>query len=163
MANPFSLTSGQALPYGPGQSPDNVTALPAGEALVLGSWGTANLQYYDHIFSPFKIKTGATAGASVSLILALSEDNSKWSYGVSVASGGGDQSSLLVNLGAPALVQTIATPNSATQYWFDGWSIESKLGYMPSFWALFLWNKNTGALDATAGNFNASQSLVSYA
>jgi hypothetical protein len=52
--------------------------------------------------------------------------------------------------------------NGALHY-FPEFSIYSLLGFMPTYWALLVYNQSGTAFDATAANFIAKHTLVSYA
>lgn len=162
MSNPFSVASVATWPIGPGQSPDNLTALPNGSALGLGKVGAARVQYYDDLVAPIQIKSGGagvSATGTASLYLVLSEDGVLFSGGVN-PNAATDQSS---GLSADMLIETIEVTADATLYYFKEFSIQQYLGFMPSFWALVVRNQSGAAFDSTAANFSAKHSLVSYA
>lgn len=162
MSNPFLLASPVTFPNGPGQGTDNLTALTSGFALGLGVLGQANVQYYDDYIGPITIKTGASgvvASGVAKLYLILSEDNSHWTDNISPTSTSNQAS----KLNTARLVQTLNAGVSGTTYYFDEFSINSILGFVPSFWTIVIENLTGGTFDSTAANFYAQHSLVSYA
>lgn len=162
MSNPLSVASLATFPLGPGQSTDNLTALPNGQAKGLGALGTSLVQYYDDIVAPIRIKSGGSASGSgtASLFLVCSEDGTTWTNGINPNSTS-DQSSLLGSLASLTPVVTVAA--SAALYYFPEFSVYSLLGFMPTFWAIVVYNQSGAALDSAATNFIAQHSLVSYA
>ena len=99
MSNPLSVASLATFPLGPGQSTDNLTGLPNGQAKGLGALGTTLVQYYDDIVAPIQIKSGSSVSGSgtVSLFLVCSEDGVSWTNGINPNSTS-DQSSLIESL-----------------------------------------------------------------
>jgi hypothetical protein len=95
MSNPLSVASLATFPLGPGQSTDNLTALPDGQAKGLGALGTTLVQYYDDVVAPILIKSGNSVNGSgiASLFLVCSEDGTSWTNGINPNSTS-DQSSL---------------------------------------------------------------------
>jgi hypothetical protein len=61
------------------------------------------------------------------------------------------------------LTPAITVTANATTYLFPEFSIYSLLGFMPTYWAIVVYNQSGAALDATAANFYAKHSLISYA
>jgi hypothetical protein len=162
MANPFSVAGVATWPNGPGAGTDNLTALPNNTAYGLGSVGTTTTQYYDDNVAPIKIKSGASgvsASGTASLYLVVSEDNTIFTNGVS-PSAQSDQSAAIV-LGPP--LQQIQVTANGTTYYFREFSLAGVLFYMPSFWAVVIYNQSGAAFDGTAANFSAKHSLISYA
>ena len=162
MSNPLSVASLATFPLGPGQSTDNLTALPNGQAKGLGALGTALVQYYDDIVAPIQIKSGSSVSGSgsVSLFLVCSEDGTNWTNGINPNSSA-DQSSLIGTL--TPLTPAVTVASNATIYVLPEFSIYSLLGFMPTYWSIVVYNQSGAALDATATNFIAKHSLVSYA
>jgi hypothetical protein len=104
----------------------------------------------------------------VSLYLIGSEDGTHWPDGLdpnstdgSIGTGQGAKFISSQSVGRH-LVQSIACPASSTTYQFDTFSIYLKLGWMPTFWGLFISNNTGAAFDATASNFSALQTLVTF-
>jgi hypothetical protein len=160
MSNPLSVAALATFPEGPAQGTDNLTALTNNKALGLGALGTAVTQYYDDNVAPIQIKTGASAvNGVVSLYLVCSEDGSIWTNGIDPNTTS-DQSGKLGQL--QPVVPPIAVAANATTYTFPEFSVYSVLGFMPSFWAVVVFNQSGQTLDSTAGNFYAKHSLVSY-
>ena len=162
MSNPLSVASLATFPLGPGQSTDNLTALPNGQAKGLGALGTTLVQYYDDIVAPIQIKSGSSVSGSgsVSLFLVCSEDGTNWTNGINPNSSA-DQSSLIGTL--TPLTPAVTVASNATIYVLPEFSIYSLLGFMPTYWSIVVYNQSGAALDATATNFIAKHSLVSYA
>ena len=162
MSNPLSVASLATFPLGPGQSTDNLTALQNGQAKGLGALGTTLVQYYDDIVAPIQIKSGSSVSGSgsVSLFLVCSEDGTNWTNGINPNSSA-DQSSLIGTLTPLTPAMTVAS--NATIYVLPEFSIYSLLGFMPTYWSIVVYNQSGAALDATATNFIAKHSLVSYA
>ncbi|HWS93831.1 MAG TPA: hypothetical protein VN306_15480 [Mycobacterium sp.] len=162
MSNPLSVASLATFPLGPGQSTDNLTALQNGQAKGLGALGTTLVQYYDDIVAPIQIKSGSSVSGSgsVSLFLVCSEDGTNWTNGINPNSSA-DQSSLIGTL--TPLTPAVTVASNATIYVLPEFSIYSLLGFMPTYWSIVVYNQSGAALDATATNFIAKHSLVSYA
>ena len=163
MSNPLSVASLATFPLGPGQSTDNLTALPNGQAKGLGALGTTLVQYYDDIVAPIQIKSdaaGVTGSGTASLFLVCSEDGANWTNGINPNSTA-DQSSLIGSLLALSPVVTVSA--NGALYYFPEFSVYSLLGFMPTYWSLLVYNQSGAAFDATAANFIAKHSLVSYA
>jgi hypothetical protein len=162
MSNPLSVASLATFPLGPGQSTDNLTALPNGEAKGLGALDTTLVQYYDDIVAPIQIKSGSAVSGSgtVSLYLVCSEDGISWTNGIN-PNATSDQSSLIGSLASLTPMVTVAA--NAALYYFPEFSIYSLLGFMPTYWSILVYNQSGAAFDVTAANFYAKHSLVSYA
>jgi len=162
MSNPLSVASLATFPLGPGQSTDNLTALPNGQAKGLGALGTTLVQYYDDIVAPIQIKSGSSVSGSgsVSLFLVCSEDGTNWTNAINPNSSA-DQSSLIGTL--TPLTPAVTVASNATIYVLPEFSIYSLLGFMPTYWSIVVYNQSGAALDTTATNFIAKHSLVSYA
>jgi hypothetical protein len=162
MSNPLSVASLATFPRGPGQSTDNLTALPNGQAKGLGVLGTTLVQYYDDIVAPIQIKSGNSVSGSgiASLFLVCSEDGASWTNGINPNSTS-DQSSLIRSLASLMPVMTVAA--NAALYYFSEFSVYSLLGFMPTYWSIIVYNQSGAAFDLTAANFYAKHSLVSYA
>ena len=162
MSNPLSVASLAAFPLGPGQSTDNLTALPNGQAKGLGAVGTTLVQYYDDIVAPIQIKSGSAVSGSgtASLYLVCSEDGISWTNGINPNSTS-DQSSLIGSLAS--LTPVVSVTASAAVYYFPEFSVYSLLGFMPTYWSILVYNQSGSAFDLTAANFYAKHSLVSYA
>ena len=162
MSNPLSVASLATFPLGPGQPTDNLTALPNGQAKGLGALGTGLVQYYDDIIAPIRLKSGGSVSGSgnASLFLVCSEDGITWTNGINPNSTS-DQSSLLGSL--PSLTPVMTMAANATPYYFPEFSVYSLLGFMPTFWAIVVYNQSGAAFDSSATNFFAQHSLVSYA
>jgi hypothetical protein len=162
MSNPLSVASLATFPLGPGQSTDNLTALPNGQAKGLGALGTTLVQYYDDIVAPIQIKSGSAVSGSgtVSLYLVCSEDGISWTNGIN-PNATSDQSSLIGSLASLTPMVTVAA--NAALYYFPEFSVYSLLGFMPTYWSILVYNQSGTAFDVTAANFYAKHSLVSYA
>ena len=162
MSNPLSVASLATFPLGPGQSTDNLTALPNGQAKGLGALGTTLVQYYDDIVAPIQIKSGpgVSGSGTVSLYLVCSEDGTSWTNGINPNSTS-DQSSLIGSLASLMPMVTVAA--NAAPYYFPEFSVYSLLGFMPTYWSIVVYNQSGSAFDVTAANFYAKHSLVSYA
>jgi hypothetical protein len=162
MSNPLTVASLATFPLGPGQSTDNLTALPNGQAKGLGALGTSLVQYYDDVVAPIQIKSGSSVSGSgtVSLYLVCSEDGTSWTNGISPISTS-DQSSLIGSL--PSLTSVVTVTANAALYYFPEFSVYSLLGFMPTYWSILIYNQSGAAFDLTAANFYAKHSLVSYA
>jgi hypothetical protein len=162
MSNPLSVASLATFPLGPGQSTDNLTALPSGHAKGLGALGTSLVQYYDDIVAPIQIKSGGsvTGSGTTSLFLVCSEDGTSWTNGINPNSIS-DQSSLIGSL--PSLTPMVTVAANSALYYFPEFSVYSLLGFMPTYWAIVVYNQSGAAFDGTAANFIAKHSLVSYA
>ena len=162
MSNPLSAASLATFPVGPGQSTDNLTGLPNGQAKGLGALGATLVQYYDDIVAPIQIKSGSSVSGSgtASLFLVCSEDGVSWTNGINPNSTS-DQSSLIGSLAS--LMPVVTVTANATLYHFPEFSVYSLLGFMPTYWSILVYNQSGAALDPTAANFYAKHSLVSYA
>jgi hypothetical protein len=163
VANPLSVAALSTFPLGPGQSTDNLSGLPNGQAKGMGSLGTTLLQYYDDIVGPIQIRSGpsgVSGSGTVSFYLVCSEDNTHWTGGIN-PNATTDQSSLLSTL--PALSPVLAVTANATLYILPEFSIYSVLGFVPTYWSVVVYNQSGAALDVTASNFRAQHSLISYA
>src|SRR5271166_471076 len=163
MSNPLSVAALTTFPIGPAQSTDNLTGLPNNQAKGLGSLGTTLTQYYDDNVAPIQFKSGAsgvTGTGTVALYLVCSEDGATWSNGINPTSTS-DQSPLIGSL--PLFTPAIVVGANATTYVFPEFSIYSLLGFMPTYWAVVVYNQSGAALDSTAASFYAKHSLVSYA
>ncbi len=163
MASPFSVAALTTFPHGPGQSPDALTSLANSAAKGLGSLGATLTEYVDDNVAPIKIKTGAasvSASGTVLVYVVTSEDGSNWTNGIDPTSTS-DQSSKLTGL--TPLSPVLNANANATTYFFPEFSIYSILGFMPSYWSVVILNQTGAAFDATASNFTAKHSLVSYA
>jgi hypothetical protein len=160
LTNPLSVAAIAIMPHGPAQGTDALTSMPNGSAYGLGSLGAATTQYYDDNIAPIKITTGTGTSASGTalLYLVVSEDNSIWTNGINPAVNS-DQSGHLVGLNP---LFTIPANADTTAFYFPEFTIASVLGYMPSFWSVVVWNQSGATFNATAGNFFASHSLISF-
>jgi len=152
------------FPYGPGQTPDNLTGLASGQGKVLGSVGDGSL-IFDIVVAPLMFTTGAGGVGTVELWLALSENGGApptgiWSAGIDPTSTA-DQSAKLVD-GQIRLLQSI-TAASATTYYFDEFALGSVLGFFPMFSCLVVRNNTAAALNATASNFSSHYSRQNFA
>lgn len=161
MSNPFSVAAVATYPKGPAAGTDNVTSLANNAAKGLGAVGTAVTQYADDIVAPIRIKTGTGTSASgnCSLYLVVSEDGSIYSNGVDPDSTSTQAAALKTDF----LVETISANSDATSYYFKGFSLQSRLGYMPSYWALVIYNQSGASFSVTAADHSAKHSLVSFA
>jgi hypothetical protein len=163
MSNPLTVAALATFPLGPAMGTDNLTSLASGQAKGLGSLGASQVQYYDDNVAPIQIKSGASGVSgtgTVTLYVVVSEDGSNWTNGINPASTS-DQSALLGNL--VPVVPSLSVNANATTYRFPEFSIYALLGFMPSFWSVVIYNQSGAAFDATAANFTAKHSLVSYA
>ena len=117
MSNPLSVASLATFPLGPGQSTDNLTALPDGQAKGLGALGTTLVQYYDDMVAPILIKSGNSVNGSgiASLFLVCSEDGTSRTNGMNPDSTS-DQSSLIGSLAS--LTPAVRVAANATLYYF---------------------------------------------
>lgn len=149
------------FPLGPGQTQDNLTGLPNGYALGLGVLGQLGIQYYDDNVGPIQVRTGSlvSPGGTVSLYIVGSEDSIHWDGGLS-PNGSTDQSMGLAFL-SPA--RTITTTNTNTIYTFDEFSIASIKLFMPTFWAVVVYNRSGSAFDPNSANFYAQHAYMNYA
>jgi hypothetical protein len=155
------MPSPTTFPYGPGQTQDNITALPVGQAKVLGQLGVANTPLYDIVISPIQVMTGAGAVGTIDLYLVCSETpgaGGNWEGGVNPTLAT-DQSAMVSQLRRVKTVNVIA---SAATYKFDEWSLASVLGFMPMFATVMIMNNTNAAFNATSTNFIAQYSQVNY-
>lgn len=158
------------FPQGPGQTPDNLTALPNNQALGLGIVGSANIDGKDFKIGIVKITTGTVPGSpngtgTASLYLAIGEDGTNFTDGLNPNSTNGSaQGALFItsqSLGF-MLVQKIACPASNTAYVFNAFSLLQKLSYVPTFFGLYVVN-NTGATFGTsAAGFLAGYKAITF-
>lgn len=170
MANPYQYINPSgpaAFPYGPGQTPDNLTGLPNGQALFLGAVGTTQLQYYDDNIAPFEFTLTTPSNGVITLLIIVSEDGVVWTGGINPGSTPGDQSGQVqayLNSGPPAPFQLIRvnTSTSATFYTTAAFSIAQVLNYMPTFWAIGIWNQSGSAFSNLSGQFYAKHNLIGY-
>jgi hypothetical protein len=168
MSNPFIPASLVTFPYGPsGISGDNITGLANGQAKGLGAVGTALTQYYDDNVAPVRILSGASGvsgSGTASMYVVISEDGANWTNGVNPNSTS-DQSALVGSSSANPLpvLQTINVVANATTYEFAGFSIASVLLYMPTYWAIVIYNQSGAAFNGTSSNFVANHTLISFA
>lgn len=163
MSNPFSVAAVATFPKGPAQGTDNVTSLANNLAKALGSLGTTVFQYADDIIAPAHFKTGtSTSGTgTLELHLVMGEDatTANWSRAVDPDS----TSDQAAKLDASTLVEAIQANADSTTYFFKGFSLQSRLGYMPTYWTLVIYNKSGAALSAVAADHYAKHSLISFA
>jgi hypothetical protein len=160
LTNPLSVAAIAIMPHGPAQGTDALTSMPNGSAYGLGSLGAATTQYYDDNIAPIKITTatGTSASGVALLFLVVSEDNTNWTNGINPAVNT-DQSGKLTGINP---LFTVSANVDSTAFFFPEFTVASVLGYMPSFWAVVVWNQSGAAFNATAGNFFASHSLISF-
>lgn len=164
MSNPLAVpTTPVVFPLGPGQTQDNLTALPSGYARSLGIIGSAGVQYYDDNIAPLQVRSGPGANniGAISLYLIVSEDRVIWTDGIDPTSTA-DQSAKIIKA---RLISSFNNVAPSTVYVFDGWSVFTSfdMGYMPTFWSVVVLNQSGGSFDPTASNFSAKHTLVSYA
>lgn len=163
MSNPFSVAAVATFPKGPAQGTDNVTSLPNNQAKAMGSVGTTVVEFAEDKIAPVHIKTGTGTSGSGTLELhfVTGEDATaaNWTYGVDPDSTS-DQAS---KLNSNTLIEAINANADSTTYYFKGFSIQSKFGYISTYWTLVLYNKSGSALSATAGDHYAKHSLNSFA
>lgn len=179
MAAPGIAALAASFPRGPGQTPDNLTGLPNVNVRGLGVQGAGTIggsatQYYDCKVGSIWIKTGAAVPGSpngtgsAKIFVVGSEDGTHWPDGLDPNSTDGStttgQGKLFISSQSVGshLVQQIACPASATVYQFDSFSVYLKLGWMPTFWGIFISNNTGAAFDATAANFIALHTLVTF-
>lgn len=166
MTNPFTRVAIAEFDHGPGKATDNLTSLGDDEAKHLGQVDFSAEVFHDAVVAPVRIKTGAVnwaAGDTCSLYLIASEDGSTgvWTDGW-VEATNTDQAALIETM---TLVETIATEVNATSYYFDEFSIQDILGYMPTYWALVMKNNAVAAaadLSSTAADHYAKYSAIKY-
>lgn len=161
MSNPPVPAGPVTFPDGPGQTTDNLTALPNNTALGLGKVGTALTQYFDALVAPISFLTtsGAVSGDTVSLYLVISEDGTHWTAGIDPTSTSNQASKLTGH----QPLQTITVGAGAATYFFDEFSIDTALGgFMPTFFSVVISNQSGAALNATPSNFYAQYNLVAY-
>lgn len=163
MANPLVVAALATLPRGPGTGGDGLTGLPSTQAKGLGTLGLAQHQYYDDNIAPIQIRsgTGTSASGTVGLYLVVSEDGVNWTDGIN-PNVAADQSAKLANASSYQ-IYSIPVNVDSTLFYFREFSVVSKLLFMPSFWAVVIWNQSGAALDPTNTNFRAQHSLVDYA
>lgn len=163
MANPLIVNTLTTFPNGPAQPTDNLTALPNSQAKGLGSVGLLQHQYYDDNVAPIQIRsgTGTSPTGSAGLYLVLSEDGVNWTDGI-LPNSALDQSAKLINASSYQIF-SISVNVDATLFYFREFSVVSKIGYMPTFWAILIYNQSGANFDVTATNFRAQHSLVDYA
>ena len=151
------------FPYGPAQTPDNITGLASGQAKVLGSVGDGSL-IFDIVVAPLMFTTGAGGVGTVELWVALSENGGApptgiWSGGIDPTSTA-DQSAKVID-GQVRLLHSI-TAASATTYYFDWFSQSAVIGGFAMYSCYIVWNKTAAALNATASNFAARFSRQNF-
>jgi hypothetical protein len=154
MSNPLSVAALTSFPLS-----SNLASLPSTQAMGLGSLGTTLLQYYDDNVAPIQITSaasGVSGSGTASLYVVCSEDNTHWTGGVNPAVTA-DQSASLASLKALWTINVVA---NATIYEFPEFSIYSVLGFMPTYWAVVIYNQSGAAL--AASGFSAQHSLISY-
>lgn len=170
MANPFTYINGSApitFPNGPGQSVDNLTALPNGQAMGLGAIGAAGLQYYDDEVGPIKITLANTSSTgTISLFIIVSPDNINWTAGIS-PNAHSDQSTLITTYrnygGAPFMISSpLNVQSGVLTYQFAGFSVTSVLLYWPTFYSLVILNNSGANFSATASQFTAQHNLIGF-
>lgn len=171
MANPFTYVNGSTpitFPNGPGQSTDNLTALPNGQAMGLGAIGLAGTQYYDDEVGPIKIMLANTSSTgTISLYVIVSPDNVNWTGGIS-PNAHADQSTLItsyMNSGPPSPFQigsSINVQSGVLAYEFASFSIVSILLYWPTFYTLVIANNSGANFSATAAQFVAQHNLIGF-
>lgn len=155
------MASPTNFPYGPGMPQDNITALPAGQAKVLGSIGTANLPIFDINFAPMSFTTTTGASGTIEIYAACSENGGaagNWTDGINPTSAG-DQSA---QISQARLCQSINVIGAGT-YRLDEWWLYSALGGTPMFVCLIVFNKTGQPLGGTSGGFYLQYSLLNYA
>ncbi len=158
------------FPQGPGQTPDNLTALPNNSALGLGIIGASGTDAKDIKVGSVLITTGTVPGSpngtgTASLYLAISEDGTNFTDGLNPNStSAAAQSALFVTSQSLPLmlVQRIACPASATQYRFNAFSVLQKLNYVPTFFGLYVVNNTGGAFGVSSAGFLAGYKLITY-
>jgi hypothetical protein len=162
MSNPFSRGSLTTFPDGPGQVTDNLTALPNGFARGLGAVQlvSAGAPAADCVVAPIQIKsgTGTSGTGNCALYIICSEDNTIYDSEVSPGSTS-DQSGVI---SSARLVQPITVSADATLYAFNEFSVWSKLGFIPTWFTVVVYNQSGAALDVTASNFSAKYAVDSY-
>lgn len=155
------MASPTNFPYGPSQSPDNVTSLAAGAAKSLGSIGAAGVQMFDIVVAPMRLVTTGAATGTIEVYIACSETGGAgvWTDGISPTSTA-DQSALIFE----ARMGKSVSVEGAGTYYIDQWSVFPALGggALPQFVCLFLFNKTGQPLGSTAGNFYLQYSQVLY-
>lgn len=149
----------------------NLVGLPGGAAKGLGHVGTAATDYVDDICGPIFFMTGASVGVPASVVqlfLVVAEEiltpsvftdtiNPDATTTQHTLIGPATQANIIASIGG--LDNPLAVN---TAYCFPGFSIVSALGYKPTFWAPFIWNRQGAgnALNATAANFYAKHTLL---
>jgi hypothetical protein len=158
------------FPLGPGQTPDNLTALPNNSARGLGIIGTATVDAKDIKIGSVLITTGTvplspSGTGTASLYLAISEDGVNFTDGLNPNStDAAAQGALFVTSQSLPLmlVQRIACPVSAKQYNFNPFSVLQKLNYVPTFLGLYVVNNTGAAFGTVASGFLAGYKLITF-
>jgi hypothetical protein len=158
------------FPQGPGQATDNLTGLANNQTKGLGIVGTATIDAKDYKIGVVKITTGTVPGSpsgtgTASLYLAISEDGTNFTDGLNPNSTDGvAQGNLFItsqSLGS-MLVQRVYCPASNTAYVFNAFSVLQKVGYVPTFFGLYVVNNTGAAFSVTAANFLAGYKLITF-
>jgi hypothetical protein len=158
------------FPQGPGQVTDNLTGLANNQTRGLGIVGTSTVDAKDVKVGVVKITTGTVPSSpngtgTASLYLALSEDGVTFTDGLNPNSTDGvAQGNLFITSQSLAnmLVQRIFCPASATSYLFNAFSLVQKLGYVPTFFGLYVVNNTGASFSATSSNFLAGYKLITF-
>ena len=163
MANPFTRNALTELSL-----KTNITSLGDGEAKVIGLFDLSASVFKDVDVAPIKITTGTGtwgANAMAKLYIAVAElATDPFTDNIDETSSA-DQASLITEC---TLADQIEIAAASTAYYFDGFSIASKLSRatMPSHALLLLKNDSATAADdlsAAAGDHIAKASTIAFA
>ena len=158
------------FPQGPGQVTDNLTGLPNNTALGLGIVGVAGVDAKDYKIGCVAITTGTVPGSptgtgTASLYLAISEDGVNFTDKLNPNNTNTAQEVTKFAQSqslASMLVQKIFCPASNTQYFFNAFSILQKLGYVPTFFGLYVANNTGGTFGLTSSGFIAGFKTIAF-
>ena len=159
-----------AFPHGPGQSPDAMTSLPNGQIKGLGVVGLGGNDPKDYKVGCIRITTGTIPGSpsgsgTAALYLATSEDGVIFTDNLDPNSTNGAAQLTLFVAGqkiAQNLIQQITCRASATAYYFDAFSVLQRIGYVPTFFGLFVMNNTGAAFATTATAFVAGYKQIDF-
>jgi hypothetical protein len=150
-----------AFPYGPGQTQDNLTGLPAGFAVPLGVVGDGN-PIMDINILPMLFLAGAGATGTIELYVACSEDNNHWSGNITpTATQSTNQAASLTNNAVRQIWRLNVT--GAGLYRSDAIGLYAALGgFVPIYHCLLVLNNTQAAFGAGATNYFAGYSRLNY-
>lgn len=147
MTAPINYGSVVVMPLGPGQTPDNITALGSATALPLGNLVNSGT-VFDFMIPAIQIETGATAGGTVSAYLIVSADGTNYTDSISPTATTNVQSQIVTAY----LASTINTPLANTKYKLADFSA---LGVLQSYGILEL-PLNVGVIISNGGTVNSA-------